>query len=160
MFLKITASSFDHAPVSRTISPGASIVDTVSKERRSEIMSRIRATDTKPEMAIRRLVYGMGYRYRLHSRKLPGKPDLVFASRGKVIFVHGCFWHRHDGCSRCRTPRSRVKFWIDKFAANVQNDRKVQEELTVLGWKSLVVWECQVKDTESMVERIVGFLEE
>ncbi len=108
-------------------------MDTLSPAQRSERMSRVKSRDTKPELAVRRLVHSMGYRYRLHG-KLPGRPDLVFAARRKVIFVHGCFWHRHSGCPNCRLPKSRLAFWKPKLEANKKRDRKNQQSLRRLGW--------------------------
>ena len=129
-------------------------------ERRSEIMSRVRSFGTQPEMMVRRLVHGLGYRYRLHGRDLPGRPDLVFASRRKVIFVHGCFWHRHPDCGLARTPKSRVQFWRTKLDGNRERDIANQRELRRMGWLSLVVWECELRDLESVTKRVVPFLEE
>ena len=137
---------------------GASM-DTVTRERRSEIMSRVRGRGTRPEMAVRRLVHGLGYRYRLHGKRLPGRPDLVFAARRKVIFVHGCFWHRHPGCCLARTPKSRVDFWRAKLDGNRKRDLLAQRELGELGWLSLVVWECELNDLDSVAARVTGFLE-
>lgn len=133
----------------------------MTKSRRSEIMSRIRGENTKPEMVVRRLTHAMGYRYRLHDRRLLGKPDLVFAGRRKVIFVHGCFWHRHS-CRRGRSiPSTRRAFWAAKFEANTKRDRQVRRRLRRDGWGVLVVWECQTKPTvrENLAERISQFLE-
>ena len=121
-------------------------------------MSRVRPTDTRPEMVVRRLVHGLGYRYRLHGQKLPGRPDLVFAARRKVIFVHGCFWHRHPGCRLARTPKSRVNFWRAKLDGNRERDLVKQRELAELGWQSLVLWECQLNDPNSIRERVTAFL--
>ena len=135
-------------------------MDTVTRERRSEIMSRIRGRGTRPEMAVRRLVHGLGYRYRLHGKHLPGRPDLVFARRQKVIFVHGCFWHRHPGCPLARTPKSRVDFWRAKLDGNRERDLLTQRELRDLGWRLLVVWECELNNLDSVAERITGFLED
>ena len=134
-------------------------MDTVTRERRSEIMSRVRARGTRPEMAVRRLVHGLGYRYRLHGKRLPGRPDLVFAGRRKVIFVHGCFWHRHPGCNLARTPKSRVDFWRTKLDGNRQRDILNERGLRDLGWRSLVVWECELNDLNSVAERVTHFLE-
>lgn len=133
--------------------------DTLSPEERSERMSRVRGKDTKPELTLRRLVHAMGHRYRLHSRKLPGQPDLVFPARKKVIFVHGCFWHRHKGCPNCRLPKSKLDFWVPKLEGNRQRDRKNQVMLRKLGWKILIVWECQVKDLKTLSGRVRKFLE-
>lgn len=123
-------------------------------------MSRIRGTDTKPEMLVRRLVHGMGYRYRLHRRDLPGTPDLVFPSRRKVIFVHGCFWHRDPDpdCPLARLPKSRLDFWIPKLEGNRERDVKNQKYLTEQGWELLVVWECQLLDVEALRVRVGEFL--
>ena len=125
-------------------------------------MKRIRSTDTKPEMRVRRLVHNMGYRYRLHARDLPGRPDLVFRSRRRVIFVHGCFWHRHEGCSSNRMPKSpeRLGYWRDKLNGNAQRDRQNHLKLRQDGWEVLVVWECETKDSlDHMLRRIRTFLE-
>lgn len=135
-------------------------MDTVTRQRRSEIMSRVRPTDTRPEMIVRRLVHGLGYRYRLHGQKLPGRPDLVFAARGKVIFVHGCFWHRHPGCRLARMPKSRVDFWRAKLDGNRERDLVKQRALAELGWQWLVLWECQLNDLASVRERVTAFLDD
>ena len=137
------------------------MADSVSKERRSEIMSRIRAKDSKPEMAVRRLVHGMGYRYRLHRRDLPGTPDLVFSPRRKVIFVHGCFWHQHDdpNCRKSTLPSSNRDYWHPKLKRNAERDRENRARLDALGWKILVIWECEVERGSDLAERIVEFLE-
>src|SRR5580704_9432837 len=110
-------------------------------------MARVRSKNMRPEMAVRKLVFAMGYRYRLHVRDLPGCPDLVFRPRRKVIFVHGCFWHRHADCSLARLPKSRLDFWEPKLEGNRQRDEKNNEALAREGWRVLTVWECQVKDT-------------
>lgn len=135
-------------------------VDTLSPSERSERMSRVRGKDTKPEIAVRRLVHGMGYRYRLHVAGLPGRPDLVFAGRRKIIFVHGCFWHRHPDprCALARLPKSRLDFWVPKLEANRARDETTRRKLIEAGWKSLVVWECQIKQVGTLRKRIRGFL--
>lgn len=135
------------------------MTDTMSPEERSRRMALIRSVDTKPEMAVRRLVHGMGYRYRLHCRKLPGKPDLVFHSRHAVIFVHGCFWHRHDLCSLARLPKSKIEFWTSKLEGNRERDTRKIAALEISGWRVLVVWECELKDQERLAERLRRFLE-
>src|SRR5689334_1120178 len=117
------------------------LMDTLSPHERSARMALVRGRDTKPEMVVRRLVHGMGFRYRLHSADLPGKPDLVFTKKCKIIFVHGCFWHRHRGCSRCRLPKSRLEFWKPKLEANRERDVEVQTVLRQAGWSVLIVWE-------------------
>lgn len=136
------------------------MVDTLTKQQRSERMSRIGGKDTGPEMVVRRLVHGMGYRYRLHDRSLPGCPDLVFRSGRKVIFVHGCFWHRHDdsACKLARLPKSRSEFWGPKLEANARRDHKNQEELRALGWDVLVIWECKLKNRAFLKSQIESFL--
>lgn len=132
--------------------------DPLTKAQRSARMSRVRATNTQPEMTVRRLVHGMGYRYRLHAKGLPGHPDLAFKGRRKVIFVHGCFWHQH-GCSQYRMPRTRTDFWELKLHGNKVRDAKVRRALRELGWEVLVVWECQAKDVVRIRNRIIAFLE-
>jgi len=134
------------------------VTDTLTPEQRSKLMSRIRGRDTSPEMTIRRLVHSMGYRYRLHRRDLPGTPDLVFGPRRKVIFVHGCFWHLHQGCPLARRPKSRTDYWWPKLEANRQRDKRNQQALEDLGWKVLVIWECEIKKGVSLAERIQDFL--
>lgn len=123
------------------------MADQLTPERRSQNMAMIRARDTKPEMTVRRLLHRLGYRFRLHKRGLPGRPDLVFASRKKVIFVHGCFWHQHASstCKIARRPKSRGEYWNAKLDRNVARDGEVKKALEKAGWKSLTLWECQIK---------------
>jgi DNA mismatch endonuclease (patch repair protein) len=123
-------------------------------------MSLVRAVDTKPEMVVRRLVHSMGYRYRLHRRALPGTPDLVFPSRKAVIFVHGCFWHRHPdpACRLARLPKSRLDFWVPKLERNAERDREAVEALQAMGWRVLVIWECEIKDAVGLRRKVDGFL--
>ena len=135
------------------------MIDIVSPEQRSWMMSNIRAKDTKPEMTVRKLVYGLGYRYRLHDKALPGKPDLVFKSRRKVIFVHGCFWHHHQGCARGTVPKSKTDFWSSKLKANEERDKQNSQSLISLGWNVLTVWECELKDIAELRAKIIQFLE-
>jgi len=135
-------------------------MDPLSPAERSERMARIRAKNTKTEMAVRRLVHAMGYRYRLHSRKLPGKPDLVFSGRRKVILVHGCFWHLHENCTRYKYPRSRLDFWAPKLEANRKRDQEVGRQLAELGWGALVIWECELRDEKKLAATIRDFLGE
>lgn len=134
------------------------MTDTVSPQRRSRIMARIGPKDTKPEMTVRRLAHAMGYRYRLHRRDLPGTPDLVFPSRGKVIFVNGCFWHQHQSCRRASLPKTNRDFWLRKLKGNAERDIQHQRRLADLGWETLVLWECEVQDTVALEERILRFL--
>ena len=134
------------------------MVDHISSEHRSLLMGRIRGQDTKPEMQVRCLVHGMGFRYRLHRQDLPGTPDLVFSKRKKAIFVHGCFWHQHD-CPRGSRPTSNQEFWNSKLDKNIQRDTENISKLEALGWTVLVVWECETKNTEQLVSRIRSFLQ-
>jgi DNA mismatch endonuclease (patch repair protein) len=136
------------------------MADTLTPRERSERMSRVRGRDTKPEMIVRRLAHELGYRYRLHVAGLPGRPDLVFSSRRGVIFVHGCFWHRHPEptCKLARLPKSRLDFWQPKLEANRVRDTLNQQRLAALGWRSLIVWECETGDRASLAARITSFL--
>jgi DNA mismatch endonuclease (patch repair protein) len=119
------------------------MADFLSPEARSERMSRIRAKDTAPEVALRKALHALGFRYRLHV-KLPGKPDIVLPRHKAVVFAHGCFWHRHAGCKVASTPKSNTAFWQEKFERNVQRDARVQEELEAAGWRVLIAWECEL----------------
>lgn len=123
-------------------------------------MAAIRAKDTKPELIIRRIVHAYGYRYRLHRKDLPGKPDLVFGPRRKVIFVHGCFWHgcERPGCLDARRPKSNIGYWNPKIEGNKARDQKHQEMLLSAGWKVLIVWDCETKDMTELERRITTFL--
>lgn len=136
-------------------------MDTLSSSQRSERMSRVRSIDSKPELQVRRLLHSLGYRFRLHRRELPGSPDLVFPSRKKVIFVHGCYWHRHDErhCPLTRTPKSKLDFWQHKFAENQRRDARVQTELEAKGWRWMVAWECELRHGEQLKNALVEFLE-
>ncbi|HZZ80575.1 MAG TPA: very short patch repair endonuclease [Gemmataceae bacterium] len=133
-------------------------MDTLTPKQRSERMSRVRNKDTKPEMRVRQLVHALGYRYRLHVAGLPGRPDLVFRSQSKVIFVHGCFWHRHEGCPLCRMPKSRLRFWKPKLNANRERDAANQAKLIAMGWQYMIVWECDLRDMNRLTSRIKSFL--
>lgn len=135
-------------------------MDHVTPTKRSKIMAAVRSKDTTPEMKVRRLVHSMGYRYRLHSPDLPGKPDLVFSSKKKVIFVHGCFWHGHKRCSKARLPKSRVDFWREKIENNVSRDRRVKRALNRKGWRYLTIWQCEVKDIGKTGTCIRAFLDD
>lgn len=134
------------------------MADTLTKAERSERMRLIRSRDTTPEKFVRKMLHGMGFRYRLHARTLPGRPDLVFAGRRKVIFVHGCFWHRHANCKLARLPKSRLEYWLPKLSANKERDEKNRRALGRLGWRSLVVWECQLSRPEVLARRLARFL--
>ena len=126
---------------------------------RSALMARIGPKNSKPEIVVRQLLHAMGYRFRLHAKELPGRPDIVMRPRRKVIFVHGCFWHRHEGCRRTTTPKTRREFWEVKFEANKARDRRVQVELVEAGWRYLVVWECEVKDGKILAGKLRAFVD-
>lgn len=135
-------------------------MDKISQEARSRNMQKIKSVDTGPEMTVRRLVHKAGFRYRLHNRKLPGKPDLVFASRKKVIFVHGCFWHQHAklDCLDGRLPKSNAEYWREKLQRNVARDKKNAELLRDMGWDVLTIWECETKDEALLRDKISTFM--
>ena len=124
-------------------------------------MRKIRAKDTKPELIVRKLLHTHGYRYRLHRKDLPGQPDIVFPPRQKVIQVYGCFWHQHpkSACKDGRRPKSNEAYWEPKFLRNIERDRERLAELKQLGWKPLIIWECEIKDTEKLLRRIRKFLD-
>jgi len=130
-------------------------MDIVSPSRRSQMMKAIRGKDTVPELVVRSVAHGLGLRFRLHSSKLPGRPDLVFPRWKTVVLVHGCFWHRH-GCQLAATPKTRVEFWQAKFAANQKRDRLVRAELEARGWKVLEIWECETRDPELVRKRLTA----
>jgi DNA mismatch endonuclease (patch repair protein) len=134
-------------------------VDSLSPEERSEIMARVRSKHSRPERFVRKLVFALGYRYRLHAKDLPGHPDLVFRPRRKVIFVHGCFWHRHNSCALARLPKSRMDFWVPKLEGNKARDRQNNRALAKEGWKVLTIWECQLKNTGGLEATIKKFLD-
>ncbi|MYE95019.1 MAG: DNA mismatch endonuclease Vsr [Gemmatimonadetes bacterium] len=138
-----------------------SSLDTLTASERSARMALIRSTDTRPEMRVRRLTHGMGYRYRLHAKDLPGRPDLVFRPRRKVVFVHGCFWHRHEDCPRTRMPKSpeRREYWRKKFEGNVMRDQQHRDALERMGWTTLVIWECETTDAERLAALLRRFLD-
>lgn len=125
---------------------------------RSALMSRIRGKDSRPEMVVRRLVHAMGYRFRLHRRDLPGSPDLVFSRRKSVVFVHGCFWHRHPGCRMASTPKTRTDFWTEKFLRNIKRDAAATAALEAAGWRVLIIWECEVRTPWVVADRLKTFL--
>ena len=133
-------------------------MDIVTPARRSEIMARIQGRDTVPEVVVRCTAHRLGFRFRLYRKDLPGRPDLVFPRYRAVVFVHGCFWHRHDGCRFTYTPRSRVGFWTEKFRQNVARDRRTEDALRSLGWRVLVIWECETRDDAVIAHRLKHFL--
>lgn len=133
-------------------------MDNLDKEARSKLMAKVRSKDTATEMKVRKLVYGLGFRYRVNVRGIAGTPDMVFKKRKKVIFIHGCFWHRHDCCNGRRVPKSRINFWENKFAANIERDSRAYEQLKAEGWDYLVIWECEMKNENDLKKRILNFL--
>ena len=124
------------------------MVDRLTPERRSWLMSRVRGKGTLPELAVRRMAHALGMRFRLHRADLPGRPDLVFPRHRTVVFVHGCFWHRHEGCRKSTIPKSSVEYWEAKFRRNVERDISSTTELARMGWRVLTIWECETKDSE------------
>ena len=134
-------------------------MDNLTKVERSVRMSRVRSKDTKPELIVRSMVHQMGFRYRLHSRELPGSPDLVFARHLKIIFVHGCFWHRHSCRAGRNRPASGEFYWDAKLENNRRRDRRNSIQLHRDGWKILTVWECQIRDRDTLAQRVKSFLE-
>ena len=131
------------------------MADTITRERRSWNMSRIKGRDTGPELRLRSLLHRAGFRFRLHSKELPGKPDIVLPKYRAAIFVHGCFWHRHDGCRNATMPSTRTEFWKSKFDSNVGRDERNQAALKAAGWTVLTVWECELKsDAPGVVEKL------
>lgn len=122
------------------------MADTVDESTRSRIMASVKAKNTRPELALRKALHALGFRFRLHRKGLPGTPDLVFSKYRAVVFVHGCYWHRHEGCRYASVPATRVDFWNEKFRANVERDRKTLEALAEAGWRTAIVWECALKN--------------
>ena len=124
-------------------------------EQRSRNMSAIKSKNTKPEIKVRKVLHSMGYRFRLHSKDLPGSPDIVLPKYKTVIFVHGCFWHRHENCKYASTPKTRKEFWNKKFTENKKRDSEIQEKIKILDWRSVVIWECETKNIENLREKII-----
>ncbi len=134
------------------------MVDVFSSPFRSRLMSRVTGRNTKPEITVRKLLHRMGYRFRLHRPDLPGKPDIVLPRLRTAIFVHGCFWHSHNGCKRSGRPTTNIEFWEKKIERTIVRDQENLEALKALGWRPLVIWECQVKDTNQLVATITRYL--
>ena len=130
------------------------MVDSLSPEKRSWNMSRITGKNTKPELKVRSILHRAGYRFRVNKKDLPGKPDIVLKKYKTVVFVHGCFWHRHKGCSDSTTPKTRTEFWQNKFDGNVARDIKNLHALSELGWKSIIVWQCELKRPELLINKL------
>jgi len=134
------------------------MADVFSQEKRSWIMSRVKGRDTKPEILVRSFIFRMGFRFRLHRRNLPGTPDIVLPRHRKVIFVHGCFWHGHKNCSRSKRPTTNENFWKDKLDGNIERDKRHKLELRQMGWKVLIVWECETKNPDKLLRKLKRFL--
>jgi len=136
-------------------------MDKLTSEKRSWNMSRIRGSNTRPELIVRSILHKMGYRFRIHDKKLPGKPDIVLPKYKAAIFVHGCFWHRHPECKYAYTPKSRTDFWNEKFVANIQRDKKNLLQLREAGWLAIIVWECEIKlNSKDTLEKVSEILQQ
>ena len=133
--------------------------DKFSNDVRSRVMSRIRSRDTKPEKLVRSMIYSLGYRFRLHDKKLPGKPDLVLKKHQTAVFVNGCFWHQHPGCKKAVSPKSNKTYWDPKLAKNVERDKKNIEAIENEGWRCLILWECETNDLEALRNKIKVFMD-
>lgn len=144
----------------RPSGPGPHVQQMGISAARRAVMRANTAKNTKPELAVRRLLHAMGYRFRLHRRDLPGTPDIVFPGRRKVVHVHGCFWHQHDGCHRASLPATRRDYWLPKLARNKERDGQVELALALLGWETAVVWECELAGPASLAVRLRAFLNE
>ena len=135
-------------------------MDKVSPEKRSWTMAQVKGKDTGPEKAVRSLLHSMGYRFRLQRKDLPGKPDVVLSKFKTALFVHGCFWHRHPGCKRATMPTSNIDYWNRKFTRTVTRDARNQKALDSLGWRVLIIWECELKDLDALQDKLKSFLSE
>lgn len=133
-------------------------MDRMTPEKRSALMSRIRRSDTKPELIVRQLLHARGYRFRVQLKGVPGRPDVAFPARRKAILVHGCFWHQHEGCRLSRAPATRSEFWREKFARNKERDTRLLAEATQMGWETLVIWECETRDIPTLACRLEQFI--
>ncbi|QIL01834.1 DNA mismatch endonuclease Vsr [Sphingomonas sinipercae] len=134
------------------------MADRLTRAQRSRLMGRVGQFNTPPELTVRRIAHSMGYRFRLHRKDLPGRPDIVFPKLRKAVFVHGCFWHRHAGCRKATTPKSNEAYWQQKFTDNVERDNKAVAELSRLGWETMIVWECETRDIDTLRDAISTFL--
>jgi DNA mismatch endonuclease (patch repair protein) len=135
------------------------VADKFTPEERSRIMARVKGRDTKPERIVRRLLHSLGYRFRLHRKNLPGKPDIVLSKHKKVIYVHGCFWHGHLGCRRAARPTTNIEFWNAKIDGNIARDMTAQRDIVGLGWQYLVVWQCETRNLDELTHKLENFLE-
>lgn len=136
------------------------MADKFTPEERSRIMARVKGRDTKPEKIVRSLLHTLGYRFRLHRKDLPGKPDIVLPKHKKVVYVHGCFWHSHPGCRRAARPTTNVDFWNAKIEGNVARDAAAQKALIELGWQYLIIWQCETRDLNELAPKLENFLRE
>lgn len=134
------------------------MTDIVDSKQRSRMMSNIKGRDTQPEITVRQIAHRLGFRFRLYRNDLPGRPDLVFPRYRAVVFVHGCFWHRHRGCRYAYSPKTRVRFWTEKFRGNVERDRRNVNMLRQLGWRVLIIWECETRSSECVEKHLLNFL--
>ena len=134
-------------------------MDVFDKEKRSRVMSKIKDKNTKPEVLVRSVLHRMGYRFRLHGKDLPGKPDIILPKYKKVIFVHGCFWHGHEGCDKSKRPSANREFWDKKLDKNINRDQKNIAELNKYGWETLIIWTCETKDIQTLKQKLTTFLE-
>lgn len=136
------------------------MADVFSESKRSSIMAQVRSKDTKPELVVRSILHRLGYRFRIHRKGLPGKPDIVLPKHSTVIFVNGCFWHGHPDCKRSSLPKSRQDFWKEKIEANVERDRRAQEKLTKQGWNVVIVWQCQISSESDWAKSLMESIHE
>jgi DNA mismatch endonuclease, patch repair protein len=134
--------------------------DTLSKEKRSRLMSQVRHKDTKPECIVRTTLHKTGFRFRLHAKNLPGTPDIILPKYQTVIFVHGCFWHRHLNCKKATTPKQNASFWREKFERNIQRDMKKTHDLEAIGWRVVIVWECETSKIDELSNKLTIILKE
>jgi len=134
------------------------MMDKISKAQRSANMRAVRSANTQPEMRVRQIAHGLGYRFRLHRRDLPGKPDIIFPAQQKAIFVHGCFWHQHKGCQRATIPKSNAGFWRTKLSRNAERDARNLAEIRSIGWRALIVWECETRKKRHLAAKLRRFL--
>ncbi len=133
-------------------------MDVFDKQKRSSIMSTVKNRNTKPELIVRSMLHRMGYRFRIHRRDLPGNPDITLPKHKKIVFVHGCFWHGHKKCRRAKRPTTNQEFWNKKLNSNIKRDNKNVLELNKAGWQTLVVWSCEIKDKDNLMQRLQNFI--
>lgn len=133
-------------------------MDVFDKDKRSRVMAKVKNKNTKPELLVRSLLHRMGYRFRIHRKDIPGKPDITLPKYKAVIFVHGCFWHGHEGCPNAKRPQSNLEFWDEKLNENIDRDKKTICELERMGWRVLVIWTCEINDVDTLSQRIENFM--